>query len=522
MALKNQNPTETIAWKSLQELYQGIKNTDMKKLFMQDSERLEKYSLKHDDLSLNFSKNRINDDVLKSLVALANEVDLQDGIDKMFAGDIINETENRAVLHTALRNKSGNAVMFEGENVMDEVNDTLQKMKVFSEKVISGNHKGYSGKAITDIVNIGIGGSDLGPRMVVDALQYYKNHLKTHFISNIDGDHVMETIKELDPETTLFVIVSKTFTTQETLTNAETVKKWFLSKGATQNDIQHNFVAVSTNLSKVAAFGIAENNIFTMWDWVGGRYSLWSAVGLSISLALGFDNFDQLLTGAYEMDEHFKTTSFDQNIPVTLALVSIWYNNFFETESEVVIPYSQYLTQFVPYLQQGSMESNGKSVDRDGNPVDYQTGNIIWGNTGTNVQHAFMQLVHQGTKLIPVDFIGFRESLYGNEDHHNKLMSNFYAQAEALYLGKAKEEVHLELKTAGQQDKISKLLPFKVFEGNKPSNSFLMDKLTPKNLGKLIATYEHKTFVQGYIWNIFSFDQFGVELGKELAKKFLA
>ncbi|MCL4119728.1 UNVERIFIED_CONTAM: hypothetical protein GTU68_035947 [Idotea baltica] len=478
----------------------------MKNLFLNDGERKQKYTLKHDGFTVDYSKNRINDENLATLIELASEVDLKDGINKMFAGDIINETENRAVLHTALRNKSGNPVLVDGENVMDEVNETLQKIKTFSKEVISGNHKGYTGKAITDIVNIGIGGSDLGPRMVVDALQYYKNHLKTHFISNIDGDHVMETIKELNPETTLFVIVSKTFTTQETLTNAETVKKWFLTKGASQNDIKHNFVAVSTNLEKVSAFGIATENIFTMWDWVGGRYSLWSAVGLSISLALGYDNFDQLLTGAYEMDEHFKTASFDKNIPVVLALISIWYNNFFETDAEVVIPYSQYLTQFVPYLQQGSMESNGKSVDRDGNPVKYQTGNIIWGNTGTNVQHAFMQLVHQGTKLIPVDFIGFIESLYGNEDHHNKLMANFYGQAEALYLGKTKEEVHLELKTAG----------------NKPSNTLLMDKLTPKNLGKLIATYEHKTFVQGYIWNIYSFDQFGVELGKELAKKFLA
>jgi len=521
MALKNQNPTTTIAWKSLQKSYQEIKNVDMKKLFLQHADRQEKYSLKHDDFKLDFSKNRINDSVLTSLVALANEVDLKDGIDKMFAGDIINETEHRAVLHTALRDKSSTPVLVDGVNVLVEVNDTLKKIKGFSEKVISGNHKGYSGKAITDIVNIGIGGSDLGPRMVVDALQYYKNHLKTHFISNIDGDHVMETIKSLDPETTLFVIVSKTFTTQETLTNAETVRKWFLSKGATQKDIQHNFVAVSTNLEKVLGFGIAEENIFTMWDWVGGRYSLWSAVGLSISLALGYDNFDQLLTGAFELDEHFKTAAFDKNIPVVLALISIWYNNFFGTDAEVVIPYSQYLTQFVPYLQQGSMESNGKSVDRDGNPIDYQTGNIIWGNTGTNVQHAFMQLVHQGTKLIPVDFIGFSESLYGNKDHHSKLMANFYAQAEALYLGKTKEDVHLELKTVGQQDKIAKLLPFKVFEGNKPSNTLLMDKLTPKNLGKLIATYEHKTFVQGYIWNIYSFDQFGVELGKELAKKFL-
>ncbi|RPD96611.1 glucose-6-phosphate isomerase [Aureibaculum marinum] len=522
MALKNQNPTTTNAWKNLQESYQKNKNVDMKKLFLQDVNRKEKYTLKLDSFTVDYSKNRINDETFDYLLALADEVDLKDGIEKMFTGDIINVTENRAVLHIALRNKSNSPVFVAENNVMDEVNDTLQKMKTFSEKVISGNHKGYTGKAITDVVNIGIGGSDLGPRMVVDALQYYKNHLKSHFISNIDGDHVMETIKELNPETTLFVIVSKTFTTQETLTNAETIKKWFLSKGATQQDIQHNFVAVSTNLEKVAEFGIAANNIFTMWDWVGGRYSLWSAVGLSICLALGYDNFDQLLTGAYEMDQHFRTASFNQNIPIVLALISIWYNNFFETDAEVVIPYSQYLTQFVPYLQQGSMESNGKSVDRDGNPVNYQTGNIIWGNTGTNVQHAFMQLVHQGTKLIPVDFIGFKQSLYGNEDHHNKLMANFYAQAEALYQGKTKEEVHLELKTAGQQDKIAKLLPFKIFEGNKPSNTLVMDKLSPKNLGKLIATYEHKTFVQGYIWNIYSFDQFGVELGKELAKKFLA
>ena len=490
-------------------------------LFLYDADRKEKYTLRHNGLKLDFSKNRIDDTTLTSLLALANEVDLKDGIDKMFSGDMINTTENRAVLHTALRNKSGNPVLVDGKNIMEDVDETLQKIKEFSNKIISGQHKGYSGKAITDVVNIGIGGSDLGPRMVVDALQYYKNHLKTHFISNIDGDHVFETIKNLNPKTTLFVIVSKTFTTQETLTNAETVKKWFLSQGASQADIQHNFVAVSTNLEKVIDFGIASENIFTMWNWVGGRYSLWSAVGLSISLALGYDNFDQLLTGAYQMDEHFRTTSFDKNIPVTLALLSIWYNNFFETESEVVIPFSQYLTQLVPYLQQLSMESNGKSVDRNGEKVDYQTGNIIWGNTGTNVQHAFMQLVHQGTKLIPVDFIGFSASLYGNKDHHDKLMANFYAQAEALYLGKSREDVHLELKIANQQDKIAQLMPFKVFEGNRPSNALLMEKLNPKNLGSLLAMYEHKTFVQGYIWNIYSFDQFGVELGKELAKKYL-
>jgi len=521
MPLKNQNPIQTKAWEKLQKSYQEIKDVEMKSLFLKDSDRKEKYTLTHDNFTVDFSKNRINDEVLVTLFELAKEVDLKDAIEKMFSGDVINETENRAVLHTALRNKSGKPVLVDGENIMNAVEETLQKIKVFSEQLISGKHKGYTGKAITDVVNIGIGGSDLGPRMVVDSLQYYKNHLHTHFISNVDGDHVFETIKNLNPETSLFVIVSKTFTTQEALTNAETVKKWFLSKGATQADIQHNFVAVSTNLESVINFGIAEGNIFTMWNWVGGRYSLWSAVGLSVSLALGFDNFNQLTTGAYKMDDHFRTAEFDKNIPVTLALISIWYNNFFETESEVVIPFSQYLTQLVPYLQQLSMESNGKSVDRDGNLIDYQTGNVIWGNTGTNVQHAFMQLIHQGTKLIPVDFIGFSESLYGNTDHHNKLMANFYAQAEALYLGKTKEEVHLELKTANQQDKIQQLLPFKVFEGNKPSNALLMDKLTPENLGGLIAMYEHKTFVQGHIWNIYSFDQFGVELGKELANKYL-
>ncbi|MBE9489186.1 MAG: glucose-6-phosphate isomerase, partial [Bacteroidetes bacterium] len=405
-------------------------------------------------------------------------------------------------------------------NIIPEVKQTLAKIKNFTNRVVDGQFKGYTGKAFTDVVNIGIGGSDLGPRMVVESLHYYKNHLNTHFISNIDGDHVTEVIKNLNPETTLFIIVSKTFTTQETLTNAETIKKWFL-QSASENDIASNFVAVSTNLEKVKSFGIAEDNIFTMWNWVGGRYSLWSAVGLTISLAVGYENFDAFLNGAFSMDQHFKNTSFDKNIPITLALISIWYNNFFDTESEVVIPYTQYLEKLAPFLQQLSMESNGKSVDRNGEKITYQTGNILWGNTGTNVQHAFMQLVHQGTKIIPVDFIGFEESLYGNKDHHQKLMANFYAQAEALYAGKTLEEVHLDMKFKGDANKINQLLPFKVFEGNRPSNAILIKKLTPKNLGVLIAMYEHKTFVQGVIWNIYSFDQFGVELGKELANKFL-
>jgi len=520
MALKNINPTKTTSWKNLQNHFELIKEVQMKTFFQKDNSRKEKFSLNFDEFSIDYSKNRITEETLKYLFELAKESELKDAIDKYFNGDKINETENRAVLHTALRNKNTNEVLVDGNNIMPEIKQTLTKIKGFTKQIVNGELKGYTGKAFTDVVNIGIGGSDLGPRMVVESLHYYKNHLNTHFVSNIDGDHVTEVIKNLNPETTLFVIVSKTFTTQETLTNAETIKKWFL-QSASEKDIASNFVAVSTNLEKVKDFGIAENNIFTMWNWVGGRYSLWSAVGLSISLAIGFENFDAFLNGAFKMDEHFKNTSFEENIPVTLALISIWYNNFFDTESEVVIPYTQYLEKLAPFLQQLSMESNGKSVDRNGEKVTYQTGNIIWGNTGTNVQHAFMQLVHQGTKIIPVDFIGFEESLYGNKDHHQKLMANFYAQAEALYAGKTAEEVHLDMKFKGDANKINQLLPFKVFEGNRPSNAILIKKLTPKNLGALIAMYEHKTFVQGVIWNIYSFDQFGVELGKELANKFL-
>lgn len=518
MALKSINPTKTKAWQQLQEHFETVKDVQMKSLFSKDNDRKHHFSITFGDIELDYSKNRITQKTVDLLLALAHEVDLNNGIEQLFSGEKINDTEKRAVLHTALRNKSNHPVKVDGKDVMPEVKASLEKMKSFSEQVISGNHKGYTGKPITDVVNIGIGGSDLGPRMVVDALQYYKNHLNTHFISNIDGDHVSEILKDLNPETTLFVIVSKTFTTQETLTNALTVKDWFL-QSATKDDIKHNFVAVSTNLEKVKEFGIANNNVFTMWSWVGGRYSLWSAVGLSISLALGFNKFQSLLDGAYEMDEHFKKADFDKNMPVLLALLSIWYNNFYGSDSEVVIPYSQYLTQLVPYLQQLSMESNGKSIDRNGNKIEYQTGTIIWGNTGTNVRHAFMQLVHQGTKLIPVDFIGFSKSLYGKEDHHKKLMANFFAQSEALCVGKTKEQVHLELKTLNNIEAIQTLLPFKVFEGNKPSNTILAETLTPKTLGKLLALYEHKTFVQGYIWNIFSFDQFGVELGKEMAKK---
>ncbi|MGB0836684.1 MAG: glucose-6-phosphate isomerase [Flavobacteriaceae bacterium] len=518
MALKNINPTTTQAWAKLQKHFEEIQDTDLRTLFAKDANRQEDLTKKFNDVQVDLSKNRITQKTIDLLLELAQEVDLADAKQKYFSGDKINATENRAVLHTALRNFSGEAVLVDGENVMPEVEATLEKIQGFSEKVISGQWKGYTGKEITDVVNIGIGGSDLGPAMITDALAYYKTRLKTHFVSNIDGDHVMETIKDLNPETTLFVVVSKTFTTQETLTNATTIKKWFL-ESAQEEDVAKHFVAVSTNLEAISSFGIDSDNVFPMWDWVGGRFSLWSAVGLSVALAVGFDNFKQLLEGAHAMDQHFKNSDDAENLPLILGLLTVWYNNFFGAETEAILPYSQYLNQLSDYLQQAIMESNGKSVDRDGNSVDYQTGTIIWGSTGTNMQHAFMQLVHQGTKMIPAEFIGFEESLYGNQEHHAKLMANYYAQMEALAFGKTKEEVHLDLKTAGQTDLINTLLPFKVFEGNRPSTSILIDKLTPYSLGELVALYEHKIFVQGIVWNIYSYDQFGVELGKELAKK---
>lgn len=520
MALKNINPTKTIAWEKLSTHFSNIKDFHLKEFFKNNSNRETDFTLNFEDFTLDFSKNRINKETINLLIELANEVELKDAIDKYFTGDIINETESRAVLHTALRDFSDEKIIVDKKNVKPEIATILNKIEKFSDKVISGNWKGYTGKPITDIVNIGIGGSDLGPDMVVTSLKYYKNHLNTHFVSNIDGDHVSEVIKNLNPETTLFVIVSKTFTTQETLTNANTIKNWFLNHGL-EKDIAKHFVAVSTNLKAIESFGIDSNNVFPMWNWVGGRFSLWSAVGLSISLSIGFSNFKDLLTGASEMDKHFKESEFKNNIPVILALVSIWYNNFFKCETEAILPYSQYLSKFSDYLQQAIMESNGKSVDRTGTRINYQTGGVIWGSTGTNMQHAFMQLVHQGTKLIPTDFIGYEESLYGLTDHHKKLMANYYAQMQALAFGKTEEEVHLDLKFNNQLNKIAKLLPYKVFEGNRPSNAILIRKLTPNSLGKLIAMYEHKLFVQGVIWNIYSFDQFGVELGKELANKFL-
>lgn len=520
MTMKNINPIETKAWQALTSHYKTLESVHLKSMFNNDLGRKNKFTINFNDFEFDYSKNRITEETLKLLLDLAHEVDLESAMKSYFSGEKINKTENRAVLHTALRNQSNEPVMLEGKNIMIDVKEALNKMESFTNKIVSGSWKGYTNKSITDVVNIGIGGSDLGPDMVVESLKYYKNHLNVHFVSNIDGDHVQEVIKTLNPETTLFVIVSKTFTTQETLTNSTTIKKWFL-QNASESDVAKHFVAVSTNLAAANNFGIATENVFTMWDWVGGRFSLWSTVGLTISLAVGFHNFKELLIGAYEMDEHFKNTPFENNAPVVLSLIGVWYTNFFKAETEVILPYTQYLSKFAPYLQQAIMESNGKSADRNGKRVTYQTGNIIWGSTGTNAQHAFIQLLHQGTKLIPADFIGFKESLYRNTEHHTKLMANFYAQTQALAEGKTKEEAHLDLKMQGKMDEIETLLPYKVFEGNKPSTSILITKLTPKTLGSLISFYEHKIFVQGIIWNIFSFDQFGVELGKELANKYL-
>lgn len=521
MALKNINPTQTAAWQKLQAHFAQVKGLKMQDLFAADANRAAQFHIEWQDFLLDFSKNRITAETMQLLQELATEVQLKDAIEKYFAGDLINQTEQRAVLHTALRADAGQEILVDGQNVMTEIQAVKQKITGFCEGVIAGERKGFTGKAFTDVVNIGIGGSDLGPAMLDDALAFYKNHLKLHFVSNVDGDHVQEVIKKLNPETTLFVIVSKTFTTQETLSNAQTIRAWFL-KAATQADVAKHFVAVSTNLQKVQEFGIASENIFPMWDWVGGRFSLWSAVGLSISLAVGPNNFEQLLKGAQQMDAHFKNTPFEQNMPVIMALLSVWYNNFYGAETEALIPYTQYLQKMAPYLQQGIMESNGKSIGRDGKPVGYQTGTIIWGEPGTNSQHAFFQLIHQGTKLIPTDFIGFKQSLHQDQDHHDKLMSNFFAQTEALLMGKTEAQVQQEFDKQGVNQEFAEfLLPFKVFSGNKPTNTLLIEKLTPASLGALIALYEHKLFVQGIIWNIFSYDQWGVELGKQLATSIL-
>jgi glucose-6-phosphate isomerase len=516
------NPIETKAWKKLDEKYFEFEGTHMKELFANDAKRFEHYSVKFEDILLDYSKNIIDDEVKANLLELAEECGLKDAINNMFSGAKINATENRAVLHVALRNRSNTPIVVDNEDVMFEVNAVLEQMKVFSDKVISGQWKGYSGKAITDIVNIGIGGSDLGPLMVTEALKPYKNHLNLHFVSNVDGTHIAETLKAVNPETTLFIVASKTFTTQETMTNANSAKDWFLASASGVKHVAKHFAAVSTNAEAVSAFGIDTENMFRFWNWVGGRYSLWSAIGLSIVLGIGFDNYIELLEGAHAMDKHFAETDFDKNIPVILALIGIWYNNFYGAETEAILPYDQYLHRFAAYFQQGNMESNGKYVDRNGEQVDYQTGPIIWGEPGTNGQHAFYQLIHQGTKLIPCDFIAPAISHNPLSDHHAKLMANFFAQTEAMMVGKTEEQVIDELKAAGKpEEEIKALTPFKVFMGNIPTNSILVKKITPRVMGSLIAMYEHKIFVQGIIWNIYSFDQWGVELGKQLANAIL-
>ena len=522
MALNTKNPTTTKAWNALQQHFNAIENTSIKELFAQNPNRFEEFSIQYPSLLVDYSKNRINAETIQLLVDLAKEMNVDQAIQQMFDGEVINVTEKRAVLHTVLRNRSNEEVLVDGKDVMPQINEVLEQMKAFSEKVISGEWKGFSGKEITDVVNIGIGGSDLGPVMVTEALKHYKTRLNIHFVSNIDGTHLAETFKVINPETTLFIVASKTFTTQETMTNAFSAKEWFLNSDAQEADVAKHFVALSTNVECVSNFGIDTANMFQFWDWVGGRYSLWSAIGLSIALAVGFDHFEELLEGAHEMDIHFKTETLDQNIPVVLALLGIWYNNFFGADSVALLPYEQYLSRFAAYFQQGDMESNGKYVGRDGKKVNYETGPIIWGEPGTNGQHAFYQLIHQGTKLIPADFIAGANSVNLLGDHHVKLLSNFFAQTEALAFGKDEETVVAELEKAGKsKEEIDFLTAFKIFEGNRPTNSILYEVLTPKVLGNLIAMYEHKIFVQGVIWNVFSFDQWGVELGKQLANVIL-
>lgn len=521
--MKNINPTKTAAWQSLSKHFDKNKNITIAELFKTNPNRFENFSLKFgNDFLVDFSKNRITEETVNLLLDLAKETDLSGAIEDMFTGKKINVTENRAVLHTALRNRASTPVFVDGKDVMPEVNSVLAKMKNFCEKVISGSWKGYTGKPITDIINIGIGGSDLGPCMITEALGAYRNHLKTHFVSNVDGTHIAETLKKLDPETSLFLIASKTFTTQETMTNALTARDWFLKTAGDKAHVAKHFAALSTNGKAVSEFGIDTDNMFEFWDWVGGRYSSWSAIGMPIALSIGFDNFEQLLQGAFEMDCHFRTTDLDKNIPVILALIGLWYNNFYKFESETILPYDQYMYRFPAYFQQGNMESNGKYVDRNGEQVDYQTGPIIWGEPGTNGQHAFYQLIHQGTKIIPCDFIAPAISHNPIGDHHAKLLSNFFAQTEALAFGKSKETVISEFEAKGiAKETYEPLIPFKVFSGNRPTNSIMLKEITPKSLGSLIAMYEHKIFVQGAILNIFSFDQWGVELGKQLAGKIL-
>ncbi|GAA0353671.1 glucose-6-phosphate isomerase [Morganella psychrotolerans] len=521
--MKNINPVDTAAWKALEQHYSEIKSVHMRDLFAQDDNRFSRFSAAFgEEMLVDYSKNRITQETLDKLLSLAEECDVRGAIRSMFSGENINRTENRAVLHTALRHRDNTPVMTDGQDVMPQVRAVLEKMRLFSERIIGGGWKGYTGKAITDVVNIGIGGSDLGPYMVTEALKPYKNHLGMHFVSNVDGTHIAETLKTLNPETTLFLIASKTFTTQETMTNAHSARDWFLAKAKDESEVAKHFVALSTNAEAVAKFGIDTDNMFEFWDWVGGRYSLWSAIGLSIVLSVGYDNFTSLLDGAYAMDTHFTQTEFSQNIPVLLALIGLWYNNFFGSETEAILPYDQYMHRFAAYFQQGNMESNGKSVDRNGNVVTQQTGPVIWGEPGTNGQHAFYQLIHQGTKLIPCDFIAPAQSHNPLGDHHNKLLSNFFAQTQALAFGKTREQVDAEFAAQGKNPAdMEYVAPFKVFEGNRPTNSILLKSITPFSLGALIAMYEHKIFVQGTIMNIYSFDQWGVELGKQLANRIL-
>ncbi|HGO5815141.1 TPA: glucose-6-phosphate isomerase [Mannheimia haemolytica] len=515
------NPVQTFAWNALEQ--HKADNLTIRQLFAEDPNRFDKYSLRFEDqLLVDFSKNAINEKTLTLLRQLANECGLESAKNAMFSGKKINRTENRAVLHVALRNRANTPIAVDGKDVMPEVNAVLAKMKDFSERVISGEWKGYTGKAITDVINIGIGGSDLGPYMVTEALRPYKNHLNMHFVSNVDGTHIAEVLRKVNPETTLVLVASKTFTTQETMTNALSARKWLLDSAKDESAVAKHFVALSTNAKEVEKFGIDTANMFEFWDWVGGRYSLWSAIGLSIALSLGFENFEQLLAGAHAMDKHFLITPIEKNIPTTLALVGIWNNNFLGAESEAILPYDQYMHRFAAYFQQGNMESNGKFVGRDGKPVTHQTGPIIWGEPGTNGQHAFYQLIHQGTKLIPCDFIAPAQTHNPLSDHHNKLLSNFFAQTEALAFGKSKETVEKEFLDAGKTlEEVAEIVPFKVFTGNKPTNSILVQKITPYSLGALIAMYEHKIFVQGVLFNIYSFDQWGVELGKQLANRIL-
>ena len=522
--MKNINPTNTQAWKALEAHQSQLANTTIADLFKQEKNRFNDYSLNFENqILVDFSKNKINQETLKLLRQLAKESALDEAINAMFTGEKINRTENRAVLHTALRDRSNTPVYVDGKDVMPEVNAVLAKMSAFCDRVISGEWKGYTGKAITDVVNIGIGGSDLGPYMVTEALRPYKNRLNMHFVSNVDGTHIAETLKKVNPETTLFLVASKTFTTQETMTNANSARDWLLAAAKDNSAVAKHFAALSTNGKAVAEFGIDTNNMFEFWDWVGGRYSLWSAIGLSIALSIGFDNFEALLSGAHEMDRHFRTAPLEKNIPATLALVGLWNTNFLGAQTEAILPYDQYLHRFAAYFQQGNMESNGKYVDRNGNVIrDYQTGPIILGEPGTNGQHAFYQLIHQGTMLIPCDFIAPAQSHNPLGDHHSKLLSNFFAQTEALAFGKTKDEVEAEFVKAGKSlDEVKDIVPFKVFTGNKPTNSILVQKITPFVLGALIAMYEHKIFAQGVIFNIFSFDQWGVELGKQLANRIL-